>query len=256
MSDELIPVPQQLVPAGESEQTVFLQGETDLCLVARYPYQMQRCQDALKDWAVRKVAEVTAEHDDLVENIAIAKKAGWGRSALVRAERKALKRLQFYQKIKLAVEAGYCIVPNFPVQMFAIRTKRRYVERNETHGWAGQEHYQQSAQQLAAGEGEYKNPTPIIFNRQIKDGENSWRQHWAEDWNELEFPFATAKPQILKATERAMADKIFDELGVLPGQRRNEDPIVVGRILDPRNQKYNPTFVTFLIAWYLETKTL
>ncbi|NIN69677.1 MAG: hypothetical protein GTO63_34330 [Anaerolineae bacterium] len=78
----------------------------------------------------------------------------------------------------------------------------------------------------------------------------------------------------MKATSRAMALKIFDEIGVLPSetpkgraQTRDRrqlvrsgsmrgDPILVGRLLDPRGTKRNPKVMNFIIGWRLDTSTL
>jgi hypothetical protein len=109
---------------------------------------------------------------------------------------------------------------------------------------------------IPAGEGEYKNPEPVVHQRNIGTADKPLKQYFAKEWQDIDFPFTTAKPQILSATARAMADKVFDEIGVLPGKRKREDPIVVGRIIDPRSDRYTKRFVTFLIAWFLETKTL
>lgn len=80
------------------------------------------------------------------------------------------------------------------------------------------------------------------------------------EWREVDFPITMAKPEIMQATTRAMALKIFDQFGILPaeanrtGPRPKGDPLVVAQIIDPR-----PTSdrrVTFMIAWHLDTRVL
>jgi hypothetical protein len=77
----------------------------------------------------------------------------------------------------------------------------------------------------------------------------------------VDFPVALATPAVLDATQAAMAKNIFDEIGGLPGRRsRKGDPIVVGRILRPTaapitSWQLRPA-VTFLIAWWVDTRQL
>lgn len=232
----------------------------EITVIARYPYQMESCRVALVEWCERKIASVKAEADDLQENVEIARKNKWGMAALQRAAKKATDRVEYYLKLKAALDAGYCIVPNFPVQMFAIRTGRKTPDRGTTSRWS--ETHEQKAQALPVGEGEYKNPAPVVMQNeyQVKNAKGELvteKQYWASMFrDELDFPFATAKPEILTATARALADKIFDEIGVLPGKNKKEDPIIVGRIRDPRSVPGYPKFTTFLIAWFIDTRDL
>lgn len=236
------------------EQTIFHEGD-ELFLVARYPYQMQACQSAMVEWADRKLAEMTGEIDDLAENVEIARTNKWGTAALIRARNKAMKRREFYEKIKAAIEAGHCIVPNFPVEMIAIRTRNRKPE--EKRGTSKFADKIQSSQSLPQGEGEYQNPAPVIYQHTGPGGDGKeTTEYYAKEWAEFDFPFHAAKPQILTATARAMADKFFDEIGILPGPRRKGDPIIVGRIIDKSAGGYSARVVTFLIAWFLDTKDL
>lgn len=64
-----------------------------------------------------------------------------------------------------------------------------------------------------------------------------------------------SKPKIMEATTRAMALKIFDDFGILPEERK-QDPLIIARIRDPRSTAYNHRFVSFIIAWNLNTSTL
>jgi hypothetical protein len=71
----------------------------------------------------------------------------------------------------------------------------------------------------------------------------------------IRFPFTFAKPQILKATSRAMALKVFDELGCLPAPNRRArptagDPIIVGRIV--HKEGWSEKVFTFMVAWFMD----
>ena len=243
-------VPADAVPTDDDEITVL----------ARYPYQMEKCQAELIAWAKRKQQAMQIEADDLGENLEIAVRNNWGTGGLTRALDMAVKRVQFYEKIVMALEAGYVIVPNFPVEMFAIRTRRKKPDAGATTAWSGS--HTQEAQVLPAGEGRYLNPEPVVHRREIEYTDAQGKpvektEYFAHHFrDELDFPFATAKPAILSAAEQALADKFFDDLGALPGSRRKGDPIIVGRIYDPRHKRYSPRFVTFMIAWFVDTRDL
>ena len=237
----------------------LIMNEPDFVLVARSSQQMDRCQAQLVQWCDRKIAAMQAEADDLAENLDIATRNKWGTGGLSRAHKLAVKRVEYYRKIKLALEAGYVIVPNFPVEMFAIRTNRKTPPGTVVE-------YEDSlprpeAEGLPAGEGRYVDDQPIgIEHYQEQVGapgrERTADRYFATELNEeIDFPFARAKPEILKAAELAMAHKLFDEMGVLPARQRG-DPMIVGRIKDPRSTTYNPRWITFLIAWFIDTRDL
>jgi hypothetical protein len=73
--------------------------------------------------------------------------------------------------------------------------------------------------------------------------------------DEIDFPFVLTKPIILEATERAINEKIFDDLGVLPARQRNGDPMVIGRIRDPRGVP-DARYLSFMVCWFVDTTQL
>jgi hypothetical protein len=76
-------------------------------------------------------------------------------------------------------------------------------------------------------------------------------------WEDIEFQLAIAHPLVMDATAAAMAMKIFDRIGVVPQTARNGyrgDPIVLGQIT--RKEGYSTKTASFLIAWYLDPRTL
>ena len=105
-------------------QTAIVPAVTDLELTATTPVEMQQAQAALIEWCGRKIAAMKHDAAELAENLAIAIRNKWKSSTLKRHADLAVKRVTFYEKIKAALEAGYCIVPHFPVTIFAIRTGR------------------------------------------------------------------------------------------------------------------------------------
>jgi hypothetical protein len=109
--------------------------------------------------------------------------------------------------------------------------------------------------ELPVGEGEYKNPFPVVIVETTThgDGKKDYKSY-AEEWKDMEFPITMIKPEIIEATNRAMALEIFDQFGILPATK-NEDPIIVGQIIN-KTGSYRMKIVSFMIAWHFDTKVL
>lgn len=236
----------------------------NLSLTATLPGQMATCQEALIAWARKKTATLSADVDELQGALEHARLRKWKTSTIARHLAKTDARRLFYGKMIGALEAGYVIVPNFPVTLFAIRTDRGQPLRLMSTRWSDT-HEQQSQPQLGEGEGEYKNPFPLLSSYNITAAmpvdphtgrKPETHQYYAAAWDEFEFPITMAKPQIMEAATNAMALKIFDQFGILPTPYKKEDPVIVAQLVDPRSTKYNRRVVTFMIAWNLDTRTL
>ena len=190
----------------------------------------------------------------------------------------ALKRerqsLTFYEKVQDALEAGFYIVPNFPCDVFAIRTE--YDASGSATGTRRRDAIanlpMQSADVLSSGDGEYRNPAPSgriatewqrakSYPKGPTETETVY-QAVVDGYREMAFPFAFAKPEVLSATAHAMALKIFDELGVLPSAKKKSDPMVIGRVIRPWQRSRwdsdsNPQrHLSFLVVWWLDTNTI
>lgn len=238
-------------------------GSLELEVSATTPLEMSQAQGALIEWCQRKIASMKGEAAELAENLAIAVRNKWKTDTLRRHAGLALKRVTFYEKIGAALEAGYCIVPNFPVDLFAIRTSRKNPRANWHFGTyeAGSSMFLQKAEQLPIGDGEYKSPDPLVItdvDTETKDGftKKNYVEH-ATDFCDVEFPIQMAKPKIMEATSRAMALKIFDQFGLFA--QGTGDPIITGEIVDPRNTFKSPTYirrVTFIVGWHLNVRDL
>lgn len=247
----------------ENESTAVAVIEESTSLTAQTPQEFNECQGQLVEFFKAKVEVQSQEAQELQENYEIAKKNKWKSKTLKRHAEKAVKRVEYYQKILAALEAGYHIIPNFPVDTFAIR-----VTRDGPTKWYTKYDFEieQKADVAAPGEGNYVNPIPITrddleYNRERDRKEVAG--FYLDDLDpEIEFPFAMAKPEIMKATSRAMGLRIFDEMGALPGVARRgrkrktyPDPILVGKILEPDDQ-YKNRCVMFLIAWHIDPRTI
>ena len=230
-----------------------------LQLTATQPGEIRQSQEALIDWCVRKVAQLRFDHDELKTSYEHAVKCKWKTSTLKRHMELAGKRRDYYLKLQSALEAGYCIVPNFPVTVFAIRTERdRPLALVTFDRWS---QHRQKAQVLPAGDGEYRNPIPTATQQNVEVAQNGQvvkkTRYEADEFEAIDFPIQMAKPRIMEATSRAMALHIFDEFGILP-QAKKEDPLIVGRILRPDAPSWDRASkcVTFIIAWHLDTRSL
>jgi hypothetical protein len=231
----------------------------DVQLTATEPDEIASAQQALIAWTKQKIDSLQAERIELEDayNHAVAQK--WASGTLKRHATLATKRIEFYEKMKAALEHGYVIIPNFPVTVFAIRTKKNAplrVFKSSSANWKNI--HQQLSEQLPQGEGDYQNPRPVVTKECIKAATQTTLAEYvdyAEEWKDLEFPVQMSKVQIMEATTRAMALKIFDDFGIMP-ERKKEDPIIVARLLDPRSTTYNRRFVTFMVAWHLNTRDL
>jgi hypothetical protein len=229
----------------------------DLTLVALTPADMVPAQAELAAWCDRKLVAVKAEQSDLEANLELATMHGWKHASVAAMLNRTAKRVLYYEKIKAAVEAGYLIVPNFPIDVFAVRVQRAK-QREATSTYRQRQDYQTAkAELLPAGDGRYVDDrlftTDESYDERLPDGKTKRIERYASgDYDAVDFPVIAVKPAILKATQRAMALRIFDQMGTVTNQS-GRDPIVVGQLLDPRG---NGRRVTFFVAWWLDTASL
>lgn len=249
--------------------SIVPQGSDNIEVIAETPQEMQESNLALIEWCKQKINAMRTDFIELDASYKSALEKKWKSSVLKRHSILALKRMEFYTKIKTALEMGWYIVPTFPVSVFAIRTDKTkplaLVTTIETNYTPAPSKDQQTAS-LPHGEGEYVSPNPEVsvqFDGIRQDDKGNKYKKWltmATDWAEVEFPLCMARPRIMQAVDRAMQIKLFDDFGVLsqtPQRRRGcGDPIIVGRIRDPRSNTYNQRYVAFIIAWSLNTETI
>jgi len=226
-------------------------------LVALSPADMAPAQQFLADWCVKKIAALEAERTDHETNLELATEHGWKHASVERALTRVGRQIEYYQKIKAAVDAGYVLVPNLPITLFAVRVNRmKQPERTHERTWGNA--MAAHPQQLPAGVGRYVDDQVLYrdesFTEKIPDKpDKTIRRYVTDEYDNVEFPMVMAKPAVMAATARAMALKIFDQLGVVQNAAPGRDPIVVGQLLDPRG---NRRCVTFFVAWWLDTATL
>ena len=237
----------ELVPSSGQDVMVF----------ARTPDEMARAQVALISWADRKLAKIKSELAIAEQNLAEAKEAKIRTASWKREVAKHKREYRYYFKVKTALEEGYFIVPDFPINIIGVRTNATEPADQSDQRWPGaisnNDH-----DELPLGEGEYKDPVPqshkvnrLIYNKDKKEDEEVVR--WTTEnslLQDMDFPFRLIRPHLLKDLKKAMEHKIFDAIGVLPNTRRARDPMVVGVIETAKKR------MLFLISWWIPTQDL
>lgn len=234
-------------------------------LVARDPAEMAAAQADLGSFFERKIVSVGAEVDELSGAIAEAVTNGWKTATLDGQHRRARARKLFYEKCLVATRAGYTIIPNIPIDVFAIRTSRAAPRRNEQRAESlytpNVRISDELPQILAVGEGEYRSPDQLVRNvrgtfKNEKGEDVKFHTQWAASFDEIEFPVIAAVPYVMRATEEAMAMRVFDQIGISPqGSVPAADPLIIGQIQTSASRWKGKT-VSFLIAWHLDLRTL
>lgn len=224
-------------------------------ITATLPHEMAQAQQSLIAWFERKVAACRAQEQELRESWRIAQRNKWRSTALKRHADLAAARAVFYGKVKDALLAGYCLMPPLPIQVFAMRSDAKTPRAK--YSYQRWDTRTQTAKILPQGKGQYLNPVPLLNAETVtaptKENPDGTKQGWWADefQDEIDFPLTMAKPQVMEVVERAMALKIFDEIGVLPPTRK-DDPVIVGQIINPQPPSYGQRRrVSFLIAWHL-----
>jgi hypothetical protein len=236
----------------------------DIVVFARTQGEMALAQDALIDWCQRKVAYLEKERRSAEENRDAAAAAKVATAPWKRLVGLAKRRVLYYRKILAALEEGYCIVPDFPINVIAVRTKKtRPTDRGNRHDWASSVK-SEKPQLLPVGEGEYVNPDPSHYiERETVDKKDhkgeitkvkETKYVTCDDFDEIDFPLRIVRPQVLNAYQKAMEKKLFDSIGVLPNNRRTPDPMIVGRI--ELREGTSSKQLSFLIGWWIPTRSL
>ena len=246
-----------LVQAAE----VGLVTNRQAIIAASNPDDMARAQETMIAWCDARIAALRKDVADLEENYQIAKKAKWKASPWKTRANKELRKIGFYEKVKAALQAGYHLIPNFPADIFAIRTTSKPKGSGKTtNSWGSPASDDQKTNSPPMGEGEY------VSNRAIDE-------HWSEQdtnskgeeitvrhadavaFDDPLFPFTIVKPEILTDTQKAMALKIFDRVSAVPPRTRRGDPIIIGQVVF-RDSAYHEKVVSFLVSWFMDLRQL
>lgn len=229
----------------------------EIVVIAHNAQEMAKAQSELAVWADMKAAESLVSQREIELGLSTARANKWATAPLQRAVKIARQQHEFYRKIAAASRLGYVIVPNLDVDVFAIRTTKPLPSGRSNYTWATHE---QSSNAPAIGEGRYESSLPAVEQDDEEYTNEAGKVmtrgvSWATTFKDVAFPITAVKPQILDDTARAMAHKVFDELGLAPAgarKKRHYDPMVVGRVIYRPRKKV----VSFLITWWLTNTDL
>ena len=223
-------------------------------LVALTPSDVAPAQATLAIWCRQKLASLGAELREQRQCLRQATASKWNTKSWRGQISKTKARMIYYAKIKAAVEAGYLIVPNFDIEVFAVKTRRLFPPSTDDVTTA-------QPDLSPHRQGDYVDD--VVFSRtETRRWVGSDDKPKSRDVDvptgydyEPDIPLRGVKPVILDATQRAMALKIFDQIGVV--KARKQDPIIVGQIVQPGgNGRYWKKTVSFFVAWWLDPETL
>jgi len=228
--------------------------------------EMQASRENIQTWLEAKCAALKSSVAESYAALDAATRNNWRTAPLEGVFRREKQSLLYYGKLLEAVRAGYTIVPNMPVDIFAIRVKRVKPAASSVTG--SSDYYSpnprvanEEEQRLAVGEGRYESPSQIVTTtrKDVPNPTTGKLTHFATakavGFDDVEFPLAVAHSAVMAATERAMGYKIFDRIGMVNEVNDGKgDPIVLGQITYKRG--YARKTASFLIAWYLDPRTL
>lgn len=226
-------------------------------LIARNSMEMQQSQEQLSAWLDGKIRSLKADLREYVGHYEHAKAHKWRATGHAKAVANTKCNIIFYEKIKAAVDAGYAIMPDLPIRAFGLRVDRENTApRDNSSYWKydGKElSVSTDAKPLEIGKGEYVSESPdrrFSHNATDPKTNQSHSVYSNFDWKNVAFPLKAAKIELMEGASLAMQQKIFDEIGIFPRDRRPRDPMIVGRIIGKKAS------YCFVIAWYLDLQTL
>lgn len=235
--------------------------------VALNATDMIAARSKIRVWLADKLCSIEDEQAEVQASLDSAKKHKWKTSSFENMLSRIGRKHLYYTKLLAAVDAGFTIVPNMDVDVFAIRVDRdrpKFCERGESDrgfNYASPHIPPVEENRLPEGEGHYESPEMKVTTTERKDKNAEGKEifhvtHDAIGYEELEFPLAVANPLVMDAVSEAMKLKIFDRIGIVPrrGRALRGDPIVLGQITT--KQGYTTKTASFLIAWYLDVRTL
>jgi hypothetical protein len=235
----------------------------DLIAFARSQEELHQSQEQLIAWSANKLKEARQHLGHMGANLEQAKQYSWALAGFRSAVIVARKQCDFYEKLHAAFSAGYCVVPDFPIDVFAVRTKRgapEHQSHDSNYEWGDSVDRHQHGAALPIGKGDYVSDEPVVLRKTLQGKDKAGEpvtvyRRWAQEFKDVDFPIKTAAITVLDATGRAMAAKIFDEIGILPERKKPKtDPMVIGRIQFKHGSRERT--VSFVIAWFLRESDL
>jgi hypothetical protein len=253
-------------------QTPETKPETDMDLIPQFHAvavngtEMVQAKAGIQSWLERKIQLIENEITSIQATYDAAIRNKWKSSTFKGQLQREKQKLLYYGKLLAACNAGFTIVPNMDVDVFAIRVKRMLPTAKDViskaTGYAPNAPRidDETEERLPIGDGRYESPIQETsterWDEKNEKGEIVHKvRSSAVDFADMEFPLAIAHPVVMDATARAMAMKIFDRIGIVRDRNQTSgDPIVLGQIT--RKVGWQLKTASFLIAWYLDPRTL
>ena len=248
---------------GEKETALEVRSEetSSVHLIACNPIEMQSANADLIVWLNKKLTIVEGEIADLNASLEEARSQNWGMRSLKTQRDKAIENEGFYFKLLKAIEAGYTIVPDFPLEIFAIRVGRAAPTQGYLLSDVSQPRpYDEEPDVMPPGHGEYVSAVPksIHYDRTYEPpGRAPVTSHITKptEFRDVIFPLRAARHEVMSATAKAMALKVFDQIGICPAERK-PDPLIIGQVFTPLRAGARRKSCSFIIAWHLDLRML
>ncbi len=189
-----------------SKELTVVEKPQESFLAITKPAEVGQMQASMLRWCQGKLEASRNEYDEASEALEEARKQKWATKRLRNMVNRQRKRVQFYEKVVAALEEGYQLVPTtYDCSVFAVRTLDRYSmhPRHQESSWRSTI-FSIGPEFLDVGEGEYvsdetKKRGP--FTRHLGDGKTE--RYWvSNDYADVEFPLAAAKPRLMEPTGR------------------------------------------------------
>ena len=223
-------------------------------LIAFEPTGLKDSQDELRSWLTAKFNLCLDEEKQFEEASAIAKKNEWRNAGSLHvAANRAKARANYYDKALAAVEAGYLLIPPFPLKVFAVRSTRLNPDSTMAP-WSSAIPTPRPTPHAAKGEGRYVSTEVKYRTGEFDEGDKTVRRYWATEFMDVEFPFEAVKPELMERASEAMALGIFDEIGLV-GENPKRDPILAGSIVGG-GPRWRQRRMNFFLAWWLDKESL
>lgn len=224
--------------------------------------QLDAAHSQMIAWAKAQQSQVSSELAEERASLAVAVKRKWATAPFKRRVSRLERRVEFFSKMEDALAAGFILIPNFDMDVFAIRTRAQTPAGGVRQGRFN--NFLQPAQILPKGEGRYVDPNPFVHTEEAKvpDGKGGTKlevHQWPSGIDEaITFPLAMARPMLMTKTGEAMALKVFDEIGIARDTQWRRtgtrgDPFLVGRIGNPNRGR---AAVSFFIGWSFDPSRL
>ena len=272
--EAITPTNADIAVAPKTDDVVTELPNNELLIVATNPDEMLQAQLNLIDWAANAKATAQKELTEYEALLAGAVQSKISQVPYKRLIAIAQGQIDYFNKMELLFRAGYFMVPEFPMNLIAIRTKRLSPKTREQVKRWNTDHHAVPSEHLPAGIGEYVSSSALCreWDVEEKRADNSTRKTRMIEqygYDKISPPVAFMRPKLLNALDQALQAKVFDEIGILLPQRPaaphrgapirtiqpNPDPMLFGTIT--RKETGNKIFRTqFLIAWWIDTKTI